>query len=65
MGQVIEVAQLVSHGMYMSEAGVIERHAGKVFSIAIFHVAMFAVIYVAAGAFRFLKSPVPALLSET
>ena len=34
VGQIVEAAQLMSHGMNMTEAGVVEGHAGKVFSIA-------------------------------
>ena len=34
MGQVVEAAQLVSHGMNVAEAGVVERHTGEVFGVA-------------------------------
>ncbi len=33
VGQVVEAAQLVSHGVDVAEAGVVERHAGQVLGI--------------------------------
>lgn len=34
MGQVVEAAELVGHGVHVPEAGVVEGHTGKVLGVA-------------------------------